>query len=134
MASDPLASSSLSSSLASSGFDDESFINEVDGLPYVFLATIVETIDRAGKKRQLELTRRGGSRHGKRRNRNLGREDAARRLHADVFLGAEEVNPYGGTGPTFKGAEFERRLRINIRVYNEVKAGLLNFDPEFFEQ
>jgi hypothetical protein len=99
MESDPLASSSLSS-----GSDDESFINEVDGLPYVVLATIVETIDRAGKKRQLKLTRHGESRHVKRRNRNLGREEAARRLHADFFLGAEEVNPYGGTGPTFKGA------------------------------
>jgi hypothetical protein len=74
MASDPLASSSQSSSLASAGSDDESFINEVDGLPYVFLATIVETIDRAGKKRQLELTRHGGSRHGKHRNRNLKNE------------------------------------------------------------
>jgi hypothetical protein len=34
-----------------------------------------------------------------------------------------EANPYGGTVPTFTGAESERRLRVNAGVYDRVKAG-----------
>jgi hypothetical protein len=34
-----------------------------------------------------------------------------------------EANPYGGTLPTFTGAESERRLPVNAGVYDRVKAG-----------
>jgi hypothetical protein len=34
-----------------------------------------------------------------------------------------EANPYGGTVPTFTGAESERHLRVNAGMYDRVKAG-----------
>jgi hypothetical protein len=34
----------------------------------------------------------------------------------------------------FTHSEFVRRLRVNRRVYDKVKSGLLQFDPEFCEQ
>jgi hypothetical protein len=65
--------------------------------------------------------RHGGSQPGKRPNRNLRREEAARLLQADFILSESEA--YGGTVPTFTGAESERRLRVNTGVYDRVKAG-----------
>jgi hypothetical protein len=50
------------------------------------------------------------------------------------FLSESESNPYGSTSPTFTGAEFERRLRVNARVYDRVKAGVLEYDRTYFEQ
>jgi hypothetical protein len=124
-----MAPSSLSSSSSSS---DEERILEVRGLPEVALVGLATAMGRSGRKR---LQRRhGGSRPGKRPNRNIGREDAARRLHADFFLPGNETNPYGGTGPTFTPAEFERRLRVTSRVYERIKAGITASDEKYFTQ
>jgi hypothetical protein len=124
-----MAPSSLSSSSSSS---DEERILELRGLPEVILVGLATAMGQSGRKR---LQRRhGGSRPGKRPNRNIGREDAARRLHADFFLPRNETNPYGGTGPTFTPAEFERRLRVNSRVYERIKTGVTASDEKYFIQ
>jgi hypothetical protein len=88
----------------------------------------------SGRKRLLKRKHHGGSRPGKRASRNLGREEAGRRLHADFFFPRAAASTYGGVGPTFTQAEFERRLRISPRVYDRVKVGVLESDRCYFEQ
>jgi hypothetical protein len=126
-----MASPSQSSLASSRSFDESSSSSSLSdnnspaifavhramggGLPDAMLASIMAAV--VSKKRQFLQDRPGGSRPGKRPNRDLGQAEAARRLRADYFIPAHEKNPYGGVGPTFTDAEFERRLRINPRVY-----------------
>jgi hypothetical protein len=98
-------------------------------LPDAILPNIIVAVMR--NRRLFLQDQHGGSRPGKRPNRDLGRAEAARRLHVDYILPAHEQNPYGGVGPTFTDAEFERRLRINRRVYARVKFGVLECDSSF---
>jgi hypothetical protein len=124
------SSSSVDDSSSSSSSSDENSLamfpacrSMGGGLPDAILPNIIVA---AMRKRRLFLQHQHrGSRPGKRPNRDLGRAEAARRLHADYFLPAHEQNPYGGVGPTFTDAEFGRRLRINCRVYARVKFGVL---------
>jgi hypothetical protein len=118
------SSSSLSDDNSSAMFDVRRAIG--GGLPDAMLSSIIAAVVR--KMLQFLQHQHGGSRPGKRSNRDLGRAEAARRLHADYFFPVHEQNPYGGVGPTFTDAEFERLLRINPRVYARVKAGVLLLD------
>jgi hypothetical protein len=121
------------SSVSFSSSSDEDHASAVRGLPDVILMGLASAMDAARKQTMLRKNRHGGSQPGKRPNRNLGREGAARRLHADFFLSESEANPCGGTGPTFTGAEFERRLRVNARVNDRVKAGVFEYDRIYLE-
>jgi hypothetical protein len=128
----PPSRSSSSSGTSSSSSDDE-YISPARGLPDTILVGLA-AMNSARRKRLSNQNQHGGSRPGKRPNRNLGREEAGHRLYADFFLPETEANPYGGIGPIFTPAEFERRLRINPRVYERVKFGVLESDRKFFEQ
>jgi Plant transposon protein len=101
------------------------------GLPESIIPILMATMAR--KKRLLDSKQHGGSRPGKRPNRDLGREEAAKRLQADYFMDEDAPNPYGGIGPTFSEYEFQRRLRISRRVYARVKCEVLKRDT-YFEQ
>jgi hypothetical protein len=57
----------------------------------------------------------GGSRPGRRRNRDVGREQAGRQLDADYFARCENVD-----APVFSEVEFERRFRMPRSVYGRV--------------
>jgi hypothetical protein len=128
----PPSRSSSSSGTSSSSSDDD-YISPARGLPDAILVGLA-AMSSAPRKRLLKQNKHGGSRPGKRPNRNLGREQAGRRLYADSFLPETEANPYGGMGPISTPAEFERRLRINPRVYDRVKFGVFESDRKFFEQ
>jgi Plant transposon protein len=101
------------------------------GIPGSIMRSLVVAMTR--KQRLLEWRQHGGSRPGKRPNRDLGSEEAARRLQADYLMDDDEPNPYSGIGPTFSEAEFQRRLRISRRVYARVKREILECD-DYFEQ
>jgi hypothetical protein len=120
----PLRYSSSSGTSSSSSNDKDIF--PMCGLPNNVLVGLV-AMD-SGRKRLLKRKHHCGSRPGKRPNRNLGREEAGCRLHADFFFPRAAANPHGGVGPTFTPAEFERRLRINPRVCDRVKVGVLESD------
>jgi hypothetical protein len=112
---------SPSSPRSSSSLLNDEHAFALRGLPDVILVGISAAMDAARRNEMLRMKQHGGSQPGKRPSRELGREEAARRLHADFFLLEDEENPYGGTGPMFTGAEFERRLRVNARRYDRVK-------------
>jgi hypothetical protein len=81
------------SSVSSSSSSDEDHASAVRGLPDVILMGLASAMDAAQKHTMLRKNRHGGSQPGKRPSRNLGREEAARRLHADFFLLESEANP-----------------------------------------
>jgi hypothetical protein len=81
-------------------------------MPDEILSSIIAAVVMR-KRLQFLQHQHGGSRPGKRPNRDLGGAETARRLHADYFFPAHEQSPYGGVGPTLTDAEFERLLGVN---------------------
>jgi hypothetical protein len=84
-------------------------------------------------RRRRVLRKHGGSRPGRRRNRDIGTLAGAAQLDRDYFLDPAERNQDGGFGPTFSKAEFTGRFRMPPELYNVIKLGILEVD-NYFEQ
>ena len=64
-------------------------------------------------------------------------KSAARMLRAAfmlIFSPGERDQSKWGIGPTFMPAEFERRLRVSPRVYDQIKTGITASDEKYFTQ
>jgi hypothetical protein len=92
------------------------------------LVLILLAFAQVRQRRRRALRKHGGSRPGRRMNRDIGRLAGAAQLDRDYFLDPAERNQDGGFGPTFSKAEFTRRIRMPPELYNVIKLGILEVD------
>jgi Plant transposon protein len=71
----------------------------------------------------------GGSRHAKRPNRNIGRQDGARRIDRDYFCRRKE---HAGLSACFTEADLERRYRGPRDVYERIRDKLILWHDKYF--
>lgn len=80
------------------------------------------------------MRRHGASAIGKLANREIGREEAAKRLNESIFLDDSEFNQATNShGPTFDIADFERRYRMPREIYNRIRAEIIVKETFFLE-
>jgi hypothetical protein len=105
-----------------SSSSDEEQASAVRGQPDIILMRLAAAMDAARKHMML---RRSGT-AARSPGSVLTATCVAKKLRAaytqTLFSRRARQNPYGGTVPTFTGAESERRLRVNAGVYDRVKA------------
>jgi hypothetical protein len=98
---------------------DEDFLTS-QGITLTLFAAAAAAVGAALSKRKRAFSR-GGSRPGKKSNRDIGRDDGAKRIDRDYFCRRSENS---GLTPVFTEAEFERRYRIPRDVNERLREGL----------
>jgi Plant transposon protein len=78
-----------------------------------------------------EIGQRGGSRHGRRPNKERYRAEGAFRVDRDYFCRLEENR---NVAPISDDEEFRRRYRVSRGIYEKLRAGILSWKDTYFEQ
>jgi hypothetical protein len=108
---------------------DEDFLTS-QGITLTIFAAAAAAVGAALSKRKRAFSR-GGSRPGKKSNRDIGRDDGAKRIDRDYFCRRSENL---GLTPVFTEAEFERRYRIPRDVYERLREGLMEWNENYFTE
>jgi hypothetical protein len=112
-----------------------SVLNDWDADDYMLSQTFVGVALFAGaavaamSRKRKRVKVQGGSRPGKRPNRNIGRQDGARRIDRDYFC---RRNEHAGLSACFIEADFERRYRVPRNVYQRIRDKLILWDDMYF--
>jgi hypothetical protein len=92
----------------------------------VFLACLVRSVQAISANRS--RVRRGGSKIGRKQNREIGRRAGATNIDSDYFARSPSI-----ASPVFREIDFEQRMRMPRAIFERLRSGLLD-NPYFMER